>query len=538
MPLGSRKLSAFKNKFNAGAGGAPVAPSFAISESFSGNSITRVDLTTSDANTVVFSITSNRPNAQVSYIIDDLGSNLTSSDFTDNTLTANVTLDSNGSANVSKTITSTTGSGHKSLRFRITRTTDNTANLALGSTLNLYEVTPITMSGGDTTETSNIANDPAITGTGIVMLGSSRLHTYSTAGNANLVVSSLGNYEGNANLWNNQYQVTNTNFSYWGDTTLQTNNVGSGLGVRALLVGGGGNNGNGFGGGAGEVGFLKFPIANISPGTYTMTVAAGLSSSDTTSPMADSSIMFNGNSSLSKYAIGGGNGGGKDLVSTPFNYPDPPGGSQSQRSGWGRGGSAGGAGNFVAGQATSTGIGNYLNATAVLQGSGNYTANTDLSAVTFAPDLSVSGTALRQYVYFAAGTEGAPDASSGSATGGGGAARPGGFTSSSGTTAYGHPRRGDGPNKGGGGLSLPRNKNAPDQTGKFPIYSNGFDLTFRDSPLFNMTNANVEIAGGQGSSSNGLGASGYGGGTGQDGVIALNYPYRPAYRLITKEDLS
>ena len=53
-----------------------------------------------------------------------------------------------------------------------------------------------------------------------------------------------------------------------------------------------------------------------------------------------------------------------------------------------------------------------------------------------------------------------------------------------------------------------------------------------------MTNANVEIAGGQGSSSNGLGASGYGGGTGQDGVIAINYPYRPAYRLITKEDLS
>jgi hypothetical protein len=269
-----------------------------------------------------------------------------------------------------------------------------------------------------------------------------------------------------------------------------------------------------------------------------MTVAAGISGSDTTSPMADSSIMFNGNSSLSKYAIGGGNGGGKDLVSTPFNFPTPPGGTGSSKSAWGRGGSSGGSGNFVAGQVTSSGVGNYLNATAVLQGSGNYTANTDLSAVTFAPDLSVSGTALRPKTYFAAGTNGAIDAAVGASTGGGGAARSGGGTGSGGITAYGHPQALDGVNIGGGGLSLPRNKNAPDETGKYPIYSNGFDLTFRDSPLFNMTDANVEIAGGGGSSGNGIGFNGYGGANGKNGVIALNYPYRPAYRLITKTDLS
>jgi len=268
MPLGSSK---FQNK-NVQLGNGPGIPIpellFTITESYSGNT-----LIAPDATTVTYTITSDVTNTTVGY---SFTGNVASGDFTDATLSGNIVTDGNGNATITKTVTSS--GGHKDFVMNLVRPDFPNITLATSNTTNCYEVTPITISGGDTTITSNVAQADYTSGQIFI---SSKIHKFTSTGNANLTITDFGNYNGNANIWENQYMTSDSN-SYWQE----------GLRLRSLVIGGGGS---GQGAGAGEVGALGYELANITPNTYVVTVGAG----------EGNSFVFNGNVTLQRFAGGG-----------------------------------------------------------------------------------------------------------------------------------------------------------------------------------------------------------------------------------------
>ena len=275
MPLGSSKIGLTKNKqIGVGGGSGSPAASLSFEISYTGNTNVSVE-----ANAVVFGVRSNFANTTMNY---EITGNIAGGDFTDATLTGNVTTDSNGNANITKTIVSTTGNGHKDFVMNLKRPSDS-LTLLTSAQQNIYEVLPIVASGGDT---SNTYSTPA---------GTHNVHKFTTPGNANLSLTSLGNYTGNVNVWNEFYQVSNANSYFRSDKV--------GLKFRSLIVGAAPSRANVVDQGAGELGVLEYALTDIAVGTYTM--QTGERPANASPSLSDETKVFVG-TSLQKTALPGG----------------------------------------------------------------------------------------------------------------------------------------------------------------------------------------------------------------------------------------
>lgn len=466
MPLGSNK---FQNK-NVQLGNGPGKPIpellFNITEVYSGNS--SVDVTT-DATTITYQITSDVLNTTVGFAFSG---NIASGDFSDGILSGNIVTDSNGNATITKTVTAS--GGHKDFVMNLVRPEFPNIVLQSSNVTNLYEVLPINITGGDSTETTNVVIADYNSSDVLV---SHRIHKFTSTGSANLTITNYGNYEGNSNIWYDQYKP-DSEHSYW---------QGSNIAIRSLTIGGGGA---GAGSGAGELGVLHYPLSNVSTGVYTMTVGGSQANS----------TAFAGNATLSRTSLAGGNSNG------------------------GNGGSGGGGD-------SGSGPGHPLLF---------FQAETDLA---FNAGNVAFPNNFKEFVYTAAGSKGGTGFFGTLVDGGGGAFGIGGRFDNGASSPYGHNiKKGqnfdDG--KGGNGISWANNRNYPQTS--IGISQNGYPHRWYENPLYNGTNTVTDIAGGRGGSggddnSDGVGAGGFGGGT-QAGVVTISYPYRPAYRFITAQDLS
>ena len=536
MPLGSNKLSLNKNKIAGGGGGRAIVVD--LTESFSGNTAVLPTAETfpdywriyapitTDADTMTYSIATSVPNATVRYVIS--GDGIQASDFTDNTLASNVTLDNNGNASIVKTITTTTGSGHKTFNLKITRPTNEDSVFAQSANVNLYEMVPWDISGGDTVVTSpyiggyNTGNPNVPPNGDATYVGGSRMHTFSTPGTSTLTINGYGNLEGNVNLWTRMYHTEDADnppdpgslpagqkylSAFWKDNDLAgySTTVDNWDNLISLVIGGGGATQVG-GGGSGEMGILHYPRANVSEGTYTVTVGAG----STGAGIGGNSTIFAGNASLSKTAWGGGDGGdGSGNAGRP-----------------GRSGEDGGSGG---GEAHG---GSYR---------GSSIINQDLSDL--ANKLSMWPPAppgsYKQYVFGANGNNGGGNANQNEGDGGGGANGGGGEAMGSPNyNLYGNLTRAAGRGIGGGGMQLMQGILS---SGAGQGTTWGQQWIYNYSPVFTGASTTLEVAGGGGGQNAGpagLGSTGFGGGTSQDGVVTILYPYIPAFRFITKENLT
>lgn len=520
MPLGSSKLGAFRNKYNTGSS-TPFTPSIVISESYAG---TTSNLTV-DYSEITYTVVTNLPNTTIAYEIVDLGSNLSNADFTDNTLSGNITTDGSGNANITKTITNSTGTGHKSFYMRLQNILDTSKVLAVSANTYMYEMIGISASGGNTIVNnfvgapSNVSLFQQWNGSN-TFIGASAMHIFDTPGNSSFTISNYGNYEGNALIWENQYRVgANTNVSIWANA----------IGFKGLIVGGGGCGltvGNALlGGGAGEVGTLFYNFANVNPGTYTMTVGPGatpstLSNRTTVSNtwvLADyeKSVIFAGNATLSRTASGGG---------TPI---DVPLGQYAYHGGSGAGGNA-----VIAGRSASTPYA--VGLSAYYPGFSNLI---DWAAISY-PQASWPPAGglppLREFVVGQYGRDGT------SYGGGGGASIP---PYASYSTNYSN-------GSGDRGISL---RYTPTSTG-YTIPANGLPATHilhSDSAIINYGvdfDAFASGGGGRVSPNPSVGPDGYSttdygnggsgsGVNGSGGVVVISYPYASNYRFITNSEI-
>lgn len=475
MPLGSNKF--FVKNITPGDLSSPPAVTLNLSESYSGESTTGF---TTDYSIISYNITSNLANTTLDY---EIVGNVSSSDFTDATLSGNITTDSNGNATLTKTIVTSTGAGHKDFICKINSPIDTWYNLATSNSTYLYEMIPANISGGTTTTTTNVVVQDYSSNNVLV---SHKIHLFEIltswpTRSANITITDYGNYNGNANVWENQYMVGNAD-SYWQD----------GIKLQSLLIAGGGLGGTT---GAGELGVLHYPLSNVSPGDYRMT----------TGNVNYNSVAFSGNATLSRTSAKGGG------------FPGD-GGS-------GAGGSMG-----------PSGFKNPGNAIVALP---PYETDLAYSAYNVSyPDN------FKEFVYFAAGCDGgnasfAVNDSEGD--GGGGAFGVGGAYNPSATSPYGLTiNKGTGIRNGGHGISWANNRDYPQSN--IGIAQNVFPHRWYENPLYDGTNSVTDIAGGQNGYKNGpgnpgVGQSGYGGGN-SPGVVTISYPYRPAYRFITNQDLS
>ena len=475
-------------QLGSGGTGIPVDSTITITSSFSGNTAvnlinTGVDNQTQDATTVEFAIDSNFANVTMGYTL----SNTATSDFSDSATTGTFVTDANGNATVSKTITST-GGNKTDVVFNAIRPGSNVV-IGSANAVNIYELTPITMSGGDTTTTTNIAQSQ-YNQDGNIMFAS-RIHRFTTSGDATLTITDFGNYDGNANIWENQYMTTTgvgaslSQGSYWQD----------GIAIRSLIIGSGGNGNDGSG--AGELGVLRYPFANVSAGSYTMHPAYNQSNS----------YVFKGNVTLEKMAGAG----------------DTPGGAgYTMNWGSGAGATAPTSGSFIKIQAAQTDLAeNVANA--------SYPTN------------------LSEFVEFASAFRGGGSGVI-AQDGGGGAGGIGGQFNNPETSQYGISPFGKGGSAGDGGhgISFVNTRNYP-ATSVSPQQSTELSSNIATSwhlnPMADGTESVEDVAGGKSGSSggDGIGASGFGGGgstLNKYGLVTINYPYRPAYRFITSTDLS
>ena len=513
MPLG--RIGFYKNKHNFGTG-QPFTPTFAVTESYSGETVYTSYSTTNlgDFGTIVYSVTSNLPNTTIKYQIEDLtaGNTLVSGDFSDNLLEETLVTDANGNATVTKTITDTTGTGHKEFRLNITNP-DGNRTFATSSNTYLYEMLPITISGGDTTVTNNVTILDDTGGANSFILGSSRSHRFTTTGNANLTITNYGNYDGNANLWEHQYDVK----SDYGNISFRNKNSywGGGLALKGLAIaGGGGGNLLGSpsgGGGAGEFALLEYNFSDVSPGVYTMTTGPGGNASTSGSVRqftisggaiswtvtdSEKSVMFAGNSTLSRTVTGGGM-----AVGTRANAAI--------------GGSGGGSNSVSRAFAVS----NF-----VLQGSVYYQGISDLidwANSNYSTPLANVKTFINTDESYSFGNDGG----TGNVSAGGGGGSPHPFTGTPGASST-----------GGEGLKVFLNK---DPSLSMPQGN----ISWYSTPLLEEGNSNIFLAGGGGGTigNGGDGSTNFGGGgthaNGQDGIVAIAYPYKPAYRFINSSDL-
>lgn len=282
MPIGSSKIGFVKNaQYGVGGTGVPVDSGMTLTLTYSGNSTIGVD-----ANSLTLAMDSEFANTTVGYIIEG---NIAGSDFSDGLVSGNVTLDANGNGTITKNIVETTGTGHRDFIISIIRPGSNVV-IANTDTQYIYEVVGDTITGGDTTTTT------------VIEAGSHRVHKFTTVGDANLNISSLGNESGNTNVWNKYFRTDSSN-SYFDSSVV-------GTAFRATVIGAGGqwgSVGGRRGAGAGELGLLKYPRANISTGVYTITVGGATSgvSGAPANPDANSTI-FGNDLTLKKVALGGG----------------------------------------------------------------------------------------------------------------------------------------------------------------------------------------------------------------------------------------
>ncbi len=305
----SRNFGFFRNK-RAGYGGTPADfPAFEISVSYSGKSNTF----TRDNHIISYSITSNVKNTNIYYTIEDLNGNLQADDFTDNTLSGTISLDANGSGSLTKTLVkSIAGSeGHKKFKLRLRRTSITGTTLKESANTQVYEIIPISATGGNTTIVP-------FTTTGFGSVLGAKFHSFSNTATETFTLSNYGNYTGNANIWVDQFVTPQ--FSYWNQHIKSDE---TGLRFRNMIIGGGGAGFGGNGGGAGEIGFWSLPLGNIAVGSYSMKTSPGILSQDTAyvSDMANT-VAFVGNVTLGITAFGGGRGG----VQFPNQLRGSPGG--------------------------------------------------------------------------------------------------------------------------------------------------------------------------------------------------------------------
>jgi hypothetical protein len=296
-----------------------VTPTFSVAVSYSGKS----NFFSYDYNIINYAITSNIPNATVYYTLEDLQGNLQADDFTDNTLSGNVTLDANGSATITKTLikNSGIGEGHKKFNLALRRDSITGPTLTQSGNTQVYEIIPITATGG------NITSVP-YTATGFDGVYGSRIHSFSNAATETFTISNYGNYTGNANVWidqfasNSSFTVGNQTFDprgYWISHPLTQE---KGLRFRNTIIGGGGAGQTG-GGGAGEIGFWTLPLGNIAAGSYSIKVGKGLTTTNTgVTSNAANTIAFVGNANLQINAVGGGLG---DLFGSGLSIGSPGG---------------------------------------------------------------------------------------------------------------------------------------------------------------------------------------------------------------------
>jgi hypothetical protein len=277
---------------NVGTPGVPrVTPTVNVSVAYSGQSGSL-----SDFNIITYTITSNLPNATLYYTIENLQGNIQADDFTDNTLSGVVILNSSGSAILTKTIikTSGVGEGHKKFNLRLRRNSITGGTLQESANTQLYEIIPISATGGNTTIVPN-----AVTGYGGPM--GSKFHSFTNAATETFTISNYGNFVGNSSVWGDQLLG-----GYWSEHAEPGQ---EGMCFRNMIIGGGGG-GSAGGGGAGEIGFWNIPLGNIAVGSYDMTVGQGQPSLNTGfSSNAANTIAFVGNVSLGITAYGGGRGG-------------------------------------------------------------------------------------------------------------------------------------------------------------------------------------------------------------------------------------
>jgi hypothetical protein len=495
MPLGSGKLGFFKNRqLGVGGGTIPINTSMSLNLTYSGNTGISVE-----ANALNIAIDSNFANSIVSYAITG---NIASSDFADATLTGNLTLDANGNASISKTIVSTTGAGHKDFIFSVIRPGSSVV-LANTDSQYIYEVIGDNISGGDTTTTA------------VIEAGSHKIHQFTTVGNANLTITSFGNESGNTNVWNRYFRTDSSN-SYFDASAM-------GISFRGTVIGAGGQRdslGGPAGAGAGELGILKYPRANIytiesfsGVGTHVVTVGGSTTSQSgaPTNPEANSTIFTNYGSSTTVRRIALAGGGATNI------------------------GGKGGSGRGKASERLAT-------------------ANTDLATTggTWANNFS-------QFVAFASGSSGNGygPGTYGSRMGGGGAfGISGAFVGvTSNTNAYGanvstgnqtYASSGSAefaPETGGHGARFAANSsvNSNDPAQQFPYFGNAKDyVSFKYNPIYDGANTFVCCGGGRssgtGSGSNqnpSIGEYSFGGGGRssanisytQDGFVSFSYPH-------------
>jgi len=108
---------------------------------------------------ITYNIDINRPNVTIYY---NMAGNVTTNDFTDNTTGGNLTLDANGNATLSKTITSNISLGNVDFNLSLKRSATGDT-LYTGNTFNVYKV-----------------ESPVATGGNITTDGLYKIHTYDT----------------------------------------------------------------------------------------------------------------------------------------------------------------------------------------------------------------------------------------------------------------------------------------------------------------------------------------------------------------------
>ncbi len=492
MPLGSSKF--FSKNHTAGAGGLdPVDPVNVVITStvLTGQSDSTL---TVDANMVTVAFTINRSSPLGGIAVGyEISGNISASDFTDGTLSGNIST-VNGIGGLNKTISTTTGGGAKDFVIKLVRPDARTDVLDTTNTIHIYEVIPATVTGGDSTQTSSFVTADANGNNHII---GNKVHFFTSTGNASITITNKGNLEGNANIWNTFFNTT-SNLSYWNST--ESDAVG--LKFRSLLVAGGGG---GSSGGAGEVGSLGYPFANVATGTYTMTVGQAVASG-VEGQAINNTTIFNGNVSLSRTATRGGSNFGLN----PTLDVGAPGGS-------GAGQISGTSGNY-----------NGWSNIALDIGYGIGKGETDLV------DRTAGFPNFRDNVEWATGNHG-EQAGGSSAKGGGALGRPEGPGGGVSTSLYGTLLRKSAAGTGASGVSWPGLKDGI-QTDVYGTGTPGdrFPVRWFDSPIYT-ANANVDVA--FAGSSGGTGDNNWGG-TSEAGVVTISYPYVVATRFLSTTDLS
>lgn len=253
MPLGSNKISVNKNKFNAGSGTSnPVTMNItdAVSNPSSG---------VIDYQTVQFDITSNRANTTFYYA---LTGNIAGSDFTNTTISGNITTDSGGNASITKTLANAAISADKDFNLQVKRSATGD-QFAISNTITLYS---IEFANVTATGTSTVVN------TGNILLDGTFVEYTS---NGTFTVNDFADTQSNVFL--NVIGFYDTN-SYYYQNTIKLLAVGGGSGGSNYHFGGGFSIPDGIdgsGGGGGNVKLVDLSLSNLDVANTNVTIGAG-----------------------------------------------------------------------------------------------------------------------------------------------------------------------------------------------------------------------------------------------------------------------